>query len=182
MQKAVKKWVQECITCQQNKPLLRMPVGLLQPLFIPDRAWKSISMDFIVGLPKSNGMTVIFVVCDRLTKYAYFLPLAHPFGGAKVAQLFMDNIVRLQGWPSEIISDGGTIFMSAFWMELMKKHVGKLLQSTAFHPQTDGQTEALNKALEVYLRCVTGDLPKKWSEYLSSTKLGTIQSFIVQLS
>ena len=159
-----------------------MPVGLLQPLSIPNMAWKSISMDSIFGLPKSNGMTVIFVVCDRLTKYAHFLPLAHLFGVAKVAQLFMDNIVKLHGWSSEIILDRDSIFMSAFWTELMKKHTVKLLRSTAFHPQTDGQTEALNKALEVYLRCVTGDLPKKWSEYLSSTKLGTIQSFIVQLS
>ena len=111
-----------------------MPAGLLQPLSIPDKAWKSISMDFIVGLPKSNGMTVIFVVCDRLTKYAHFLPLAHPFGAAKVAQLFMDNIVRLHGWPSEIISDRDSIFMSAFWTKLMKKHTVKLMRSTTFHP------------------------------------------------
>ena len=67
-------------------------------------------------------MTGIFVVCDRLTKYAHFLPLAHPFGAAKVAQLFMDNIVRLHGWPSEIISDRDSIFMSSFWTKLMKKH------------------------------------------------------------
>ena len=64
-----------------------MPAGLLQPLSIPDRAWKSISMDFIVRLPKSNGMTIIFVVCDRYTKYAHFIPLAHPFGAAKIEQV-----------------------------------------------------------------------------------------------
>ena len=76
-------------------------------------------MDFIVRLPKSNGRTIIFVVCDRYTKYAHFIPLAHPFGAAKIGQVFMDTIVRLHGWPSEIISDRDNIFMSAFWFELM---------------------------------------------------------------
>lgn len=81
MQKEVKKWVQHCHLCKKCKPLLQFPVGILQPLSIPDRPWKSISMEFIVGLPKSCFMTVIFVVIDCLTKYAHFLPLAHPFGG-----------------------------------------------------------------------------------------------------
>ena len=128
-------------------------------------------MDFIVRLPKSNGMTVIFVVCDRYTKYAHFIPLAHPFGAAKIGQVFMDTIVRLHGWPSEIISDRDNIFMSAFWSELMQQHEVKLLKSTAFHPQTDGQTEALNKTIEGYLRCVTGELPKKWTEYIALAEL-----------
>nr|KYP74691.1 Retrotransposable element Tf2 [Cajanus cajan] len=166
LQKEVKKWVQECITCQKNKPLLQMSAGLLQPLSIPDRAWKSISVDFIVSLPKSIGMTVIFVVCDRFTKYAHFTPLA-----AKVGQVFLDTVVKLHGCPSKIISERDSIFISAFWTELMKQHEVKLLRSTAFHPQTNGQTEALNKALEGYLRCVTGDLPKKWTKHLSSTEL-----------
>ena len=128
-------------------------------------------MDFIVRLPKSNGMTIIFVVCDRYTKYAHFIPLAYPFGAAKIGEVFMDTIVRLHGWPSEIISDRDNIFMSAFWSELMQQHEVKLLKSTAFHPQSDGQTEALNKTIEGYLRCVTGELPKKWTKYIALAEL-----------
>jgi hypothetical protein len=128
-------------------------------------------MDFIVGLPKSNGMSVIFVVIDRMTKYAHFFPLSHPYSAAKVASVFMDNIVKLHGWPSEIISDRDSIFMSSFWTELMKTHGVKLLKSTAFHPQTDGQTENVNKSLEAYLRCVCGVLSIQWTTHLALAKL-----------
>jgi len=98
--------------CKKCKPLLQFPVGMLQPLSIPEKPWKSISMDFIVGLSKSCYMTVIFFVMDRLTKYAHSLSLAHPFGATKVTSLFMDNIIKLHGWPQNIISDRDSIFIS----------------------------------------------------------------------
>lgn len=93
--------------------------------------------------------------------------MSHPISAAKVAHLFLDNIIKLRGWPSQIVSDRDPIFMSAFWTDLFKIHEVELLKSTAFHPQTDGQSEALNKVLEGYLRCVTGNVSSKWVEYLS---------------
>lgn len=105
----VKKWVKECLVCQRcNSETVASP-GLLQPLPIPDRAWSSISMDFIEGLPNSRGKTAIFVVDDRLTKYAHFVALAHPFTVVTVVLEFMDNIYKLHGMPesksSSVISD-----------------------------------------------------------------------------
>ena len=141
--------------------------SLLQPLLVPTQAWQCLAMDFIVGLPKSNGKTIILVVVDRYTKYAHFVALRHPINATKIAQVFIDTIVKLHGWPSEIVSDRDSIFMSKFWSKLFKLHGVKFLKSTAFHPQTDGQSEALNKVLEGYLRCATGEMPSKWSEFLS---------------
>ena len=95
-----------------------------------------------MGLHKSNGMIVIFVVCDRFTKYALCTPLAHPFGAAKAGQGLFYTIVKLHGWPS----DRDNTFISAFLIELMKQHAIKMLRSIAFHLQCDDQTKALNKA------------------------------------
>jgi len=159
------------IYVKKCKPLLQFPVGMLQPLFIPDSPRKFISMDFIFGIPKSCSMIVFFVVIDRLTKYAHFLPLAHPFGAAKMTTLFMDNIIKLHGWPLDIISDRDSIFMSHFWIELMHKNGVKLLRSTNFHPQADGQIEAVNKSIKAYLRRVSRDTPSKWTKYLPLAEL-----------
>jgi len=84
-------------------------------------------MDFIFGLLKSNGMIVILVIIDKLTKYAYCMPLSHPFGVTVVAKLFMDNFVRLHGWPTNIVSNRDASFMSGFWTDLMKRHGVQLL-------------------------------------------------------
>ena len=94
MRKEIKQWVRECLTCQRYKPDLAAYPGLLQPLPISDKVWSSISMDFIESLPKSQGKTVIFVVVDRLSKYAHFIALSHPFTALQVAQVFMDTVYR----------------------------------------------------------------------------------------
>jgi len=93
-----------------------------------------LSMDFIEGLPRSQGYSVIFVVVDRLTKYAHFMAVKHPYTAASIAQLFMDNVVRLHGLPQSIVSDRDTIFVSAFWKELFKLYRVKLALSTTYHP------------------------------------------------
>ena len=98
-------------------------------------------MDFIEGLPKSQGYNVILVVVDRLTKYAHFVAVKHPYTASAIVQLFLDNIVKLHGLPQSIVSDWDTIFISAFWRELFKLYKVNLLMSTTYHPQTDGQTE-----------------------------------------
>nr|GEX45607.1 retrotransposable element Tf2 [Tanacetum cinerariifolium] len=111
MRKDIKKFVHECIHCQRNKLDLASYPGLLQPLPIPNKIWESINMDFIEALPRSQGYTVIFVVVDRLTKYAHFMPLSHPFTAAQVAQEFLDTIYKLHGLPTSIVSDRDKFFL-----------------------------------------------------------------------
>ncbi|GKB49139.1 retrotransposon-related protein [Tanacetum coccineum] len=171
MRKEIKKFVKECITCQRYKPDLAAYPGLLQPLPIPNRIWESISMDFIEGLPRSKGFNVIFVVVDRLTKYAHFMPLSHPFSAMQVAQLFLDTVYKLHGLPTTIVSDRDKVFLSTFWKELFQLLQVKLLKSTAYHPQTDGQTEVVNRCLECYLRCMTGERPQEWAKWLPLAEL-----------
>jgi hypothetical protein len=128
-------------------------------------------MDFIEGLPTSNGKNVILVVVDSFTKYAHFISLSHPYTIRQVAQPCVDHVYKLHGLPSFIVSDRDRIFTSALWQELLKATNIKLNISTSYHPQTDGQTEKVNQCLEVYLRCMTFENPKKWNQYLSLAEL-----------
>lgn len=141
----------DCDICQRCKPDLAASPGLLQPLPIPSRIWDDISMDFIEGLPPSHGKQVLFVVVDRLSKVAHFLNLSHPYTAMDVAQLFLDHIFKLHGLPSTVTSDRDPIFLSQVWTELFQLQGVSLNKSTAYHPQSDGQTEVVNKCLETYL-------------------------------
>lgn len=167
LSKDVKHWVRECVVCQCCKADNSASPGLLQPLPIPDRAWSVISLDFIERLPLSQGKFVILVVVDRLTKYGHFVALAHPFTALTVAHAYLHNIYKSQAIPDSIVSDRDRIFLSNFWQELFRHLGAKLKLSTAYHPQTDGQTEILNKCLESYLRCMTGEKPSAWALWLS---------------
>lgn len=158
----VRKLVAKCDTCQRNHYETILPPGLLQPNKIPDGAWLDISMDFIEGLPKSGGMSVILVIVDRFTKYAHFLPLSHPYSAASVAEAFIQGIFKLHGMPRTIISDRDPLFLSLLWEAFFKAQGTELCKSIAYHPQSDGQTENLNRSLEQYLRCVAGKRPTQW--------------------
>jgi hypothetical protein len=145
-------YVRECRTCQQNKSEMTHPTGLLQPLPIPERKWESISMDFITGLPKVQGRDCIYVVVDRLTKYAHFFSIPSEYNASQVADLFFREVFRLHGLLRNIVSDRDNRFLSAFWQELFRLSGMELTPSTSYHPQTDGQTEIVNKWVEGYLR------------------------------
>jgi len=170
MKTAVREFVQACVTCQQSKYDRAKLPGLLQPLPVPDSAWQVLSLDFIEGLPTSQSYNCILVVVDLLTKYGHFIPLRHPFTAAGVAKAFFANVYRHHGLPHSIISDRDRIFTSHFWSELFQLANVKLCRSTAYHPQSDGQTERLNQCLETYLRCFVHATPTKWSKWLTSAE------------
>jgi len=138
----------------------------LQPLEVPDQVWADISIDFIEGLPKVNGKSVILTVVDRFSKFAHFIALGHPYTAATVARAFFNDIVRLHGFPKSIVSDRDPVFTGHVWQDLFKQAGVQLKMSTAFHPQTDGQSEAVNKTIAMYLRCITGDRPRAWLDWL----------------
>jgi IS30 family transposase len=154
MKQQIIDFVKICAIYQKNKSENVPYPGLLQPLPVPDMAWTHISMDFVEGLPKSQKKNVILVVVDRLTKYAHFISLSHPYTAAEVAQLFLENIFKLHGLPKVILTDRDPIFTSSVWQSLFKVMGVQLHLTSAYHPQTDGQTERVNQCLENYLRCM----------------------------
>ena len=136
MKSYVCSFVAACDTCQTNRHKNILSPGLLQPLPIPRQIWTKISMDFIEGLPMSHGKQVIFVVVvvDRLSKYVHFIPLKHPYSALDVAQLFLDNVFKLYGLPTTIVSDRDRIFTSQFWQSLFSLLNVNLLMRTIYHP------------------------------------------------
>ncbi|KAJ9541018.1 hypothetical protein OSB04_027524 [Centaurea solstitialis] len=171
MKGAIQEYVKGCDTCQRQKYLASSPIGLLQPLPIPDQIWDDISMDFITGLPKSGGFEAVFVVVDRLSKYAHFILLKHPYTARKIAKIFAKEVVRLHGVPRSIVSDRDLLFISLFRQELFRLQGTALKMSSAYHPETDGQTEVVNLCLETYLRCFAAEQPKGWSQWISWAQL-----------
>jgi hypothetical protein len=173
----VKEYVKNCTTCLKSKKERHKPYGHIQPTEVPERPWEVIAMDFITDLPESRepftgaSYNQIMVVTDRLTKYGYFIPYRANTNATELAYLFVRNIVARHGTPRKVITDRDRLFTSKFWKALMEQLGTQQGMSTAFHPQTDGQTERLNQTLEQYLRCYLNYQQDNWVELLPIAQL-----------
>jgi len=157
LKRDVAKLVSQCRTCQLAKHR-KQNTGLYTPLLIPTCPWQDVSMDFVLGFScTAKKHDSIFVVVNRFSKMAHFIPCTKTTDASKVAKLYFDEIVKLYGLPQTIVSDRDVRFTSYFWKTLW--HIGgtKLNFSTAYHPQTDGQTEVVNRSLGNLLRCLVSD-------------------------
>jgi IS30 family transposase len=159
MKREIAEHVAICDSCQRIKAEHQRPARLLQPLRIPQWKWDEIRMDFIVGLPRTRaGYDSIWVLVDRLTKSTHFIPVKTNYSSAVLVELYMSRIVCLHSVPKKIVSDRGTQFTSHFWQQLHEAFGTHLNFSSAYHPQTDGETERTNQILEDMLRaCVLQD-------------------------
>ena len=172
MKNQVERVIKECDICARNKSSRHAPYGQLQSPKAPKGAWKSIALDFIVKLPPSEEPLTnvkydsIVVITDRMTKYGYFIPYKEASTAEDLAYTFLRTIVSNHGMPEEIISDRDKLFTSNFWKSLMSQLGTNHKLSTAYHPQTDGQTERLNQTLEQYLRCYVNYKQDNWVSLL----------------
>uniref|UniRef100_A0A2N9IG07 RNA-directed DNA polymerase n=1 Tax=Fagus sylvatica TaxID=28930 RepID=A0A2N9IG07_FAGSY len=166
LKRDVAKIIGHCRQCQLAKHR-KQNVGLYTPLPVPDRPWQDVSMDFVLGLPRTlKKHDSIFVVVDRFSKMAHFIPCSKTSDASKIAKLYFDEIVKLYGLPKTIVSDRDVRFMSYFWKTLWHLVGTKLKFSAAYHPQTDGQTEVVNRSLGNLLRCLVGDHARTWDSIL----------------
>jgi len=167
MKREIAQYVSECDICKRVKASHLRPAGLLQPLTIPSEKWEDISIDFIVGLPKTaKGYDSTWVVVDRFTKSAHFIPVKTGYKSHQYAELYIARIVSLHGIPKTIISDRGSQFVARFLEQLHAALGTQLIRSSAYHPQTDGQTERINQILEDMLRACALTYSQKWDECL----------------
>ena len=121
MRKEIDRYVDNCHTCKRNRTPRHSPFGILRPLPIPHQSWRDISMDFVTGLPWSDGFDSILVIVDRLTKMSHFIPCRSDCSARDLADLFIDKIFRLHGLPDTIISDRGPQFAAEFWLALCEE-------------------------------------------------------------
>jgi hypothetical protein len=178
MKRDIAEYVARCLECQQVKAEHQRPAGPLQPLSIPEWKWDQITMDFVVGLPRApSGQDAIWVIVDRLTKSAHFVPFKITDSMQKMAELYIREIVRLHGVPVSIVSDRDPRFTSKFWKRLQEEMGTKLNFSTAYHPQTDGQSERTIRILEDMLRLCVLDFKGNWIQFLHLVEFAYNNSF-----
>jgi len=172
MDSDVLQYVRTCDACQRNKPSQQATAGLLQPLPIPDHPWQQVTMDLITQLPKSRqGHDAIVVFVDKMSKMVHLVATKTEVTAPQLAEIFWSTVVRHHGLPSSIVSDRDPRFTGHFWRALWKCLGTQLTMSTAFHPQTDGQTERANRTLEEMLRSYVGFQQKDWDEHLVAAEL-----------
>jgi hypothetical protein len=166
MRADVKRFIERCQIYQHSKGR-KQNAGFYQPLPIPERPWEAISMDFVLGLPKTQrGVDSIFVVVDRFSNMAHFIPCQKTSDVTHIANLFFKEVIRLHGLPKSIVSDRDTKFIGNFWRTLWKKLGTNLAFSSAYHPQTDGQIEVVNRSLGDLLRSLVTEHHSSWDHIL----------------
>ncbi len=177
LRRNVEQVVSNCVACHENKPKRHKPYGLLQPLEPPTRPWTSVTMDFVVKLPASldpsTGHTydsILVIVC-RLTKENKLIPVNETLTQEGLTYLFNKHVVADHGMPEEVITDRGSLFKAAYWKTYLAKQGAKGKMSTSFHPETDGQTERMNQAVEQYIRFYANKLQSNWVELLPTAQL-----------
>jgi hypothetical protein len=182
MKRDIAFFIARCDVCQRVKAEHQRPAGLLQPLQVPVWKWDEVGMDFITGLPRSSrGHNSIWVIVDRLTKVAHFIPVKTTYNGRELADLYVSRIVSLHGVPKNIVSDRGPQFTSRFWKKLHEALGTKLSFSTAYHPQTGGQTERVNQILEDMLRAYVLAYGTKWENCLPFAEFSYNNSYQASL-
>ncbi|KAH0611537.1 uncharacterized protein H6S33_010802 [Morchella sextelata] len=173
MRNYVDQYVRNCNVCARSKASRNAPYGVLRPMPIPDGPWMDVSMDFVTDLPESDGYNAILVVVDRLTKMRHFIPTTKEADSKEVARLYIDNVWKLHGLPETMVSDRGTQFVAEFWRSLCDRLEISPKFSTAFHPQTDGQTERINAVMEQYLRSYVSYQQDDWVRWLPMAEFAT---------
>ncbi|TMD69294.1 MAG: DDE-type integrase/transposase/recombinase [Chloroflexi bacterium] len=172
LRRTVEKYVDTCDLCWKSRAQRHLPYGQLHPMPTPDRPWETIAWDFIVKLPKSREPLTgaiydsIWVIADKLTKFAYFIPYKESSGPEDLAYMFARIIYSSHGLPKNIITDRAGLFMDKFWQTFTAKMGTKSKMSSAYHPETDGQVERMNQTLEQYLRCFVNGKQNDWVRYL----------------
>jgi transposase InsO family protein len=167
MRKDIEDYVKGCVVCAAVKPSQQMPAGLLQPLPIPHRPWEVISIDFVGPLVRTKDYyDFVLVVIDKFSKMGHFIPTTTGVTSDKAARLLINHVFKLHGLPSSIISDRDPRFTAGLWKEVFEALGVKLTMSSSYHPQTDGQTERLNRTLEAGLRAYADKKGADWAEWL----------------
>ena len=169
--RSVQRYVGTCMACQRAKPSTQRPLGLLQPLPVPDERWRDVSMDFVGPLPTTaRGNDYLLVIVDRFSKMLHLVPTKQTVTARQVAQLFFENVVRLHGIPQSIVSDRDSRFTSHFWRALWSLAGTTLAMSSSFHPETDGQTERANRTVQTILRSYVEPAGANWDACLAAAE------------
>lgn len=162
----IQNYVAACPECATHKSSHQRPAGLLRPLPVPHRPWSHIAVDFVTGLPVSQGNTFVMTVVDRFSRLTHFVPLAKLPSAKQTAQAMLEHVFRLHGFPNDIVSDRGPQFVSCFWREFCGLLGAEVSLSSGYHPETNGQTERANQQLETGLRLLAARNPSTWSQKL----------------
>jgi len=166
MSRYIGQYVSTCDLCLQTKPWRHSPVGKLQPLSVPDARWDTLSVDFVVELPESSRHDAVMTVIDSVSKRVHFV-LTHTTVTAEgAARLFLHHVWKLHSLPKRVVSDRGPQFVASFTKELYRLLGIRLSSSTAWHPQTDGQTECVNQELDQFLRLFVNERQNDWYDLL----------------
>ena len=183
MRKFIGQWIATCDCCQRNKASNTRPAGLLRPLDIPEKKFSSIGWDFITSLPRtSSGYDAILVIMDRLTKMVRLVPCNTTITAKEAVRLLQDHWIKHYGWPVEIVSDRDPRFTSADMRECLRLWGTTQAMSTAFHPETDGQVERINRVIGETLRHYVGVVKQnEWDEWLSPAEFAINNSFQVSI-